>query len=65
MYQFALPSLGAGKGLKFDGAPVAGTVSGLDATFVMLAVQRAIRGGSVTGHPWSTKYKVNDPLHAL
>lgn len=65
MYRVDFPSLGAGKGLQFAWDPAAGVLSGRDAAFVLLAVQDALRDGTVTSHPWPTVYQVRDPLHTL
>lgn len=62
MYHIDFPPLGAGKGLQFDWDPVSGTLSGRDAAFVMLAIQDALREGSITSHPWPTVYPVKNPL---
>lgn len=65
MYRVDFPSIGAGKGLQFAWDPAAGVLSGRDAAFVLLAVQDALRDGTVTSHPWPTVYQVRDPLHSL
>lgn len=65
MYQVDFPPLGAGKSLQFAWDPAAGVLSGRDAAFVLLAVQDAMRDGTVTSHPWPTVYQVRDPLHTL
>lgn len=65
MYYFDLPPLGTGRGLSFEWDPVTGTISGRDADWVMMAVEDALRDGSVTSHPWPTSYPVHDPLHHL
>lgn len=65
MYRVDFPPLGAGKGLQFTWDPATGVLSGRDAAFVLLAVQDALRDGTVTSHPWPTVYRVRDPLHSL
>lgn len=65
MYRVDFLSIGAGKGLQFAWDPAAGVLSGRDAAFVLLAVQDALRDGTVTSHPWPTVYQVRDPLHSL
>lgn len=51
--------------MQFQWDPVAGVLFGRDAAFVLLAVQDALRDGTVTSHPWPTIYHVHDPLHSL
>jgi len=63
MTRIDLPALGAGPGLQFDWDPDTGTLSGRDAVFMQLAISHAVAEGSVTSHPWPTRYPVHDPLH--
>ncbi len=65
MYQVDFHPLGAGKSLQFTWDPDTGVLSGRDAAFVLLAVQDALRDGTVTSHPWPTVYQVRNPLHSL
>jgi len=64
MYRVDFPSIGAGKGLQFTWDSATGVLSGRDAAFVLLAVQDALRDGTVTSHPWPTVYQIRDPLHS-